>query len=322
MMLAGLAALLLLPGCGAKNDNPGNTTEQQAAASTEAGTKQENDTAGNEGSTAGTVTEEGTEEATEPATEPATVEKQEVVTPGMVPVTGDQLKDGTYNITVRSSSSMFSIESCTLTVTGGEMYAKMIMGGTGYLYICQGTKEEAEASAGQDYIRFTEEADGKHSFTMKVPALNQAVPCAAFSKKKNVWYDRDLCFEASGIPYDAYTELPFKTLEELGLFDGNFMVEVTLSGGSGRASVQSPAELVIENGKATATIVWNSSKYDFMMVDGVRYDPVNSEGENSTFRIPVIGFDYPLPVEADTTAMSEAHLISYTLTFDSASVRK
>ena len=56
-----------------------------------------------------------------------------------------------------------------------------------------------------------------------------------------------------------------------------------------------------------------------MIVDGVQYDPITTEG-GSTFEIPIQGFDCPMPVQADTTAMSQPHLIDYTLTFDSATV--
>ena len=45
------------------------------------------------------------------------------------------------------------------------------------------------------------------------------------------------------------------------------------------------------------------------------------ESEHSTFEIPVAGFDWAMPVVADTTAMrSEPHEIEYTLRFDSASI--
>ncbi len=67
-------------------------------------------------------------------------------------------------------------------------------------------------------------------------------------------------------------------------------------------------------------IAWSSSNYDYMLVDGVQYDPVNTEG-NSVFEIPVTAFDTPVAVQADTTAMSQPYLIDYTLTFDSASIQ-
>lgn len=102
--------------------------------------------------------------------------------------------------------------------------------------------------------------------------------------------------------------------------DGTYTAAVTLGGGTGRATVESPAVLRCESGQFWATIVWSSANYDYMKVDGQRYDPINTEG-NSTFEIPVSAFDQPLAVIADTVAMSEPHEIEYTLTFDSASMQ-
>ena len=101
----------------------------------------------------------------------------------------------------------------------------------------------------------------------------------------------------------------------------HYTVDVALSGGSGKASVESPALLTVRDGEATAAIVWSSSNYDFMMVGGEKLLPVNETG-NSAFEIPVAGFDSPLPVQADTTAMSQPYLIDYTLLFDSATIEK
>ena len=69
----------------------------------------------------------------------------------------------------------------------------------------------------------------------------------------------------------------------------------------------------------TLTVVWSSSNYDLMVVDGVEYKPVNTEG-NSTFEIPVTSIDEDLPLQAETTAMSEPHMIDYTLHFDSSTL--
>ena len=149
--------------------------------------------------------------------------------------------------------------------------------------------------------------------------LDKGVDCAAFSKNKEMWYDRTLVFQSVSLPQEAWKESPLKTAADLSLADGTYQVAVTLEGGSGRASVTSPTKLVIADGKATATIEWSSSNYDYMKVDDVQYDPVNTEG-NSVFEIPVSGFDWKMPVLADTTAMSTPHEIDYTLTFDSASL--
>ena len=104
--------------------------------------------------------------------------------------------------------------------------------------------------------------------------------------------------------------------------DGTYTAGVTLAGGSGRASIQSPAVLRCSGGQFYATIVWSSPNYDYMKVNGVRYDPVSAPGENSVFEIPVAAFDTALPVIADTVAMSEPHEVEYTITVTSASLTK
>ena len=105
----------------------------------------------------------------------------------------------------------------------------------------------------------------------------------------------------------------------LYLEDGTYTVEVELEGGSGRATITSPTELVVQDGEASARIEWSSSHYDYMVVEGEKYLPVQEEG-NSAFEIPVTVFDEPFAVIADTTAMSVPHEVEYTLTFDSESI--
>ena len=244
---------------------------------------------------------------------------EDVVEDSMIPIAGDQVKDGTYHVTVKSSSKMFDITACELTVEGGKMTAVMHMGGTGYLYVYMGTGEQAAAASESDYIPFTEEADGTHSFTVPVDALDEGIDCAAFSKKKEKWYDRTILFRADSLPMDALADGVVTTPADLGLADGTYTADVALAGGSGRASVESPAQLTVKDGNVTAKIIWSSKNYDYMKVGDTKYDAV-IEDEHSTFEIPVSCFDWAMAVKADTTAMSEAHEIDYTLTFDAASV--
>lgn len=231
---------------------------------------------------------------------------------GLTPVAADELNEGEWPIQVECSSSMFRITECTLTVTGETMSARMTMGGTGYLWLYPGTGEEAAGAEESERIPF-EEQDGVHSFTIPVEALDQAVPCAAYSKRREKWYDRTLVFRSDSLPQEALKNAPAGALPELE--DGTYSVEVQLSGGSGRASVESPAELTVKDGVCTARIVWSSPNYDYMLTaDGQRLDPVNTEG-NSAFDVPVSVFGAPVEVQADTTAMSTPHLIDYTLVF-------
>lgn len=291
LLAALLAALMLTSGCGS------SASQQQT-------------------DTAAQTSETGTSNV---ASASDMAEVEEVVEEGMTPISGDKVKDGTYSVAVKSSSKMFDITACELTVEGGKMTATMHMGGKGYLYVYMGTGEQAAAADEADYIPFTEQADGTHSFTVPVDALDEGIDCAAFSKKKEKWYDRTILFRADSLPMDAFADGVVTTPDSLSLADGSYTADVALAGGSGRASVQSPAELTVKDGKVTAKIVWSSKNYDYMKVGDTKYDTV-IEDEHSTFEIPVSCFDWAMAVKADTTAMSEAHEIDYTLTFDSASV--
>lgn len=99
-----------------------------------------------------------------------------------------------------------------------------------------------------------------------------------------------------------------------------YTVSVSLSGGSGRASIASPTTIVKDGDTYTATITWSSSNYDKMTVDGVDYAPVN-DGGNSTFEIPVT-LDEDIAVSAETVAMSTPHTIDYTIHFDSSTMKE
>ena len=274
-----LLALCLLTGCGAK---------EQSAAQTESNTS-----------------------AVADSSQMTTV--QDVVEDGMVPVPADALRDGVYKVKVDCSSSMFRIEDCELTVEGGAMTAKLFMGSDAYGYFYAGTAEDAAATDGADYIE-----PENRTFRLDVSALDAAVYCAAWSVKKELWYDRTLVFRSDSLPLTAFKTLV--TAESLGLADGPYVCKVSLAGGSGRASLHDPAFLTVKDGAVTALIIWNSPNYDYMLVDGARYDVESVTEGGSCFTIPVAAFDHRLAVVADTTAMSQPYEIEYTLTFDSASL--
>ena len=101
----------------------------------------------------------------------------------------------------------------------------------------------------------------------------------------------------------------------IDLEDGEYAIEVELTGGTGKTAVTSPAGLTVLDGHAYARVEWSSSHYDYMLVGGEKYLPISEEGY-STFEIPITVFNEPMEVIADTTAMSTPHEITYQLTFD------
>lgn len=319
---------VLATGCGGKNQAETLPAQggKPVVVAEESGSADgaENQNAQKDGAETGTRSEtdvDGSAQNGEVAAADETAEQKSVGTEGMTPVAGSELKDGVYQIQVDSSSSMFKIEACELTVKDGEMTADMKMGGTGYLKLFMGTGEEAAKASEDQMILFEEAADGSHHFTVPVEALDKELDCAAFSKKKEKWYDRVLVFRADSLPEDELTDAAQVTVESLGLADGTYTVAVSMEGGSGKVTVESPAELTVKDQKAVATVVWSSPNYDYMKVGEEKFLPVNQGGETSMFEIPVTVFDRKMAVAADTTAMSTPHEIEYTLRFDSASIK-
>lgn len=108
---------------------------------------------------------------------------------------------------------------------------------------------------------------------------------------------------------------------KVNLEDGDYTIEVMLEGGSGRATITSPAAMIVRNGEAYARIQWSSSNYDYMKMDDKIFTPVSQDG-SSTFEIPIPDFDKPITVAANTTAMSTPHEIEYTVTFLQNSIKQ
>ena len=238
------------------------------------------------------------------------------------------LEDGTYTAEFDTDSSMFHVNEANegkgvLTVKDGKMTIHVSLSGKGFLNLFMGSAEDAKKDGAEllepttDTVTYKDgTSEEVYGFDIPVPAIDEEFTVAVIGKKGK-WYDHKVSVK-NPVKEDGAEK---KTVADLNLEDGDYTTEVTLEGGSGRATVDSPAAITIKDGKATATIVWSSPNYDYMLVDGEKYEPVNTEG-NSTFEIPVDGFDYPMEVVGDTVAMSEPHEIEYTLQFDSSTMEK
>ena len=152
---------------------------------------------------------ETTEVTTQPETTAApetTVQETTVpeTTEPLVPIYADSLAEGTYEITVDSSSSMFRVVKCQLAVKDGQMTATMTMGGKGYGKLFMGTGEEALAASEDQFIPFVLNAEEGKDFTVPIEALDLPTDCAAWSIKKEKWYDRVLVFRSAQLPQEAF----------------------------------------------------------------------------------------------------------------------
>ena len=230
------------------------------------------------------------------------------------------LEDGTYTAEFDTDSSMFHVNEAsdgkgTLTVEDGQMTLHISLQSKKIVNLYVGMAADApdhEADWLQPTTDTVTYSDGTseevYGFDVPVEALDTDFQLAILGTKGK-WYDHTVSVRN----VEAQAAEAVETLA-----DGSYTCEVTLEGGSGRATVDSPAALTVADGKMTATIVWSSPNYDYMIVDGEKYLPTNTEG-NSTFEIPVSALGVPLSVVADTVAMSTPHEIEYTLTFSAPS---
>ena len=221
------------------------------------------------------------------------------------------LPDGEYTVDFVTDSSMFRAnEACNgkgiLTVSGGIQTLHVSLQSKKIVNLYPGTAEDAQKPGAVwleptvDTVTYSDGlSDEVFGFDVPVASVGQDFALAIIGTK-GVWYDHTVSVQ-NPVPQT-----------------GEYTCEVTLSGGSGRASVTSPAGLVSDGETLTATIEWSSPNYEYMIVGGTRYDPIQTEG-NSTFQIPV-SLDTELEVSASTVAMSEPHLVDYTLTFDSTTL--
>lgn len=290
-----LLSVTLSGGCG--NNNNAQESDSAVDVTVEEDTEQSSET----------VTETLPEEPMEKEPESDETDKQNQDTA--------ELADGIYTAEFTTDSSMFRVnETCegkgTLTVENGEMTIHITLGSKKILNLYPGLAEDA-SEEGAELLLPTEDtvtySDGMteevYGFDVPVPLLESEFDLALIGTKGK-WYDHKVSV-SNPVPLEN---------DEVSLEDGTYSMGITFAGGSGKAEILSPVSVTVAGGKAMATVQWNSPNYDYMIVNGEKYLPVNTEGD-SIFEIPVLIFDEPMDIIGDTVAMSKPHEIEYTLTF-------
>ena len=281
-LVSGLLAVLLLAGCGAADETVSTTAATESAVETTTETTQ-----------APTETSEPTVQETEPA-----------VSPRVLP-------DGVYIVDFDTDSGMFRAnEACNgkgkLTVENGVQTLHVSLQSKKIVNLFPGTAAEAQEPGAVwleptvDTVTYSDGlSEEVFGFDIPVASVGEEFDLALIGTK-GVWYDHKVSV-LNPIPQE-----------------GSYTCAVELTGGSGRASVSSPAVLVSDGETLMATIQWSSPNYTYMIVGDIQYDPIQQEG-NSTFQIPVT-LDRDIPISACTVAMSTPHLVEYTLRFDSTTL--
>lgn len=228
------------------------------------------------------------------------------------------LEDGVYTATFKSGHPMFHVNDANndrgiLTVKDGEMMIHVSLQSKKIVNLFYGKSEDAK-KPGAELIEPTKDKivyddgyeDEVYGFDVPVPYLDKEFDVSLLGTHGN-WYTHQVVV-SDPIPGDD-----LHAGSEMDLEDGEYEANLELDGGTGKATVESPAKLVVKDGEATLTVVWSSPYYDYMKVNGKKFEPVNEEG-NSVFEIPVTKLNEPIDVIGDTTAMSQPHEIEYKLT--------
>ena len=300
IVVIAILSVMLFGGCG--DNNNAQKSDSAVNATVEENAKESSET----------VSETLAEQPAEYGTESDETVKQNQETA--------ELPDGIYTAEFTTDSSMFRVnETCdgkgTLTVENGEMTIHISLGSKKILNLYSGLAEDA-AKEGVELLLPTEDtvtySDGMteevYGFDVPVPYLDAEFDLALIGTKGK-WYDHKVSV-SNPVPLENDEQVR----DAVSLEEGTYSMEITFAGGSGKAEILSPVAVTLEDGKVTATVQWNSPNYDYMIVNGEKYLPVNTEGD-SVFEIPVLKFDEPIEVIGDTVAMSKPHEVEYTLTF-------
>ncbi len=236
------------------------------------------------------------------------------------------IEDGTYVATFTTDNSMFHVNEANqdkgiLTVEDGKMTIHVSLQSKKIVNLYPGLAEDAQKDGAEllepttDTVTYSDGyTDEVYGFDVPVPALDEEFDLALLGTK-GTWYDHKVVV-SDPVPGDDIQAVIGGEKEASG--------DAETSDNGEEAAAPDIAEgehtVDVSGDSVTAVIEWSSPHYDYMIVEGEKYLPVNEDG-NSVFEIPVLSFDKPMTVIADTTAMSEPHEIEYTLTFDSSSVK-
>lgn len=195
-----------------------------------------------------------------------------------------ELADGTYMAEFQTDSGMFHVsEACDgkgkLTVENGKMTIHVSLASKNIVNLYPGLAEDAKKEGAklllptEDTVTYSDGMEEEvYGFDVPVPELETEFELALIGTKGK-WYDHKASV-TNPVPTEGDDAKKAAVLPALK--DGVYTVELSFEGGSGRAEILSPATLTVTDGEAVAAIQWSSSDYDYMIVDGEKYLPVNT----------------------------------------------
>lgn len=238
--------------------------------------------------------------------------------PPDAPVPTVDLPDGSYRVDFTSDSSMFHENEAyegksVMTVESRRATLHLVMPSKNVVNLFLGKAEDARKEGAKLLIPTDERvvysdgvAESVYAYELPVPVIDADFDVALVGRK-GAWYDH-----RARVSNPVLIETSSR---RVALAPGEYSIPVALEGGSGRGGVESPAAVVVAPDGNRVALRWSSPFYDYMIVDGTRYDATVVD-KRSVFEFPVPDLSAPLAVVADSVAMSRPHEIEYTLRFD------
>lgn len=238
--------------------------------------------------------------------------------PASAPVPLVDLPDGTYSVDFTTDSPMFHVNEAyegksVMTVDSGRATLHLVLPSKNVVNLFLGKAEDARRPGATLLFPSDERvvysdgvAETVYAYELPVPVIDAEFNVALVGRKGN-WYDH-----RAKVSNPVPVEPPASSVK---LTPGEYLIPVALEGGSGRGGVESPVKVVVGDDGFHVALKWSSSNYDYMIVDGARYDASVVDGR-SVFEFAVPDLSAPLAVVADSVAMSRPHEIEYTLRFD------
>ena len=238
--------------------------------------------------------------------------------PPAAPVPLVDLPDGTYTVDFTTDSSMFHVNETregksVMTVDSGRATLHLVMPSKNVVNLFLGKAEDARRPGAALLFPSDERvvysdgvAETVYAYELPVPVIDAKFDVALVGRKGN-WYDH-----RAKVSNPVPVENPASSVK---LTPGEYEIPVALEGGSGRGGVESPAKVVVGDDGFLVALKWSSPNYDYMIVDGARYEASVVDGR-SVFEFAVPDLSKPIPVVADSVAMSRPHEIEYKLSFD------
>lgn len=195
-------------------------------------------------------------------------------------------EDGLYAVGVQSSSKMFRVADARLEVSDGRMTAHLTLSSDSYGYLFPGTLDAANTAPKDAWIAPQDDTQAQYTFLVPIKALDAPVNVAAWSKKYEKWYERQLTFLSGSLrKLDIPDEKPAAATPK----DGQYSIAVTADSPLFAADA---AALTVRGGSMTLTLPVKDSRYGALYLGLAKEATLQGKGAQLPIKTDAAGASY------------------------------